>query len=288
MHISSNRAADVAAWYKAELLKIYDQAEARVIVDWVIEHHTGLSRLKAMSDPGFRFTESEILKLHFAFKRILADEPVQYVLGYGWFYGRRFAVKPGVLIPRRETEELVAWALDELAAGWEVLDVGCGSGCIGLTLKLENPSLGVTLVDVSPEALEVCRENCAIHRSGVTVLEADIFSPPDFFKEKMFNLIISNPPYVRLSEQLAMKPNVLHHEPRLALFVPDDDPLVFYRVIAQFALQHLHDGGLLMFEINEALGEAVGKLLQQTGFSDVELRRDMQHRWRMVKGKIFR
>lgn len=284
MQIASNRLADVVAWYRKFIRKQYDAEEAGTVVDWVIENMTGFSRLKVMANPDYRLSESEILKIHFAFKRIAANEPVQYVLKEAWFYGRQFEATPDVLIPRRETEELVEWGLRLAGEGWRVLDVGTGSGCIALTMKLEKPSLQVTALDFDAGALEVCRRNAVRLNAEAELVQADALNLSDDNFIQPFQMIVSNPPYVRLSEKVLMKPNVLNYEPHQALFVTDEDPLIFYRAVGEFARKKLAGGGLILFEINEALGDEMVELLRSLGFGKIELRRDMQQRWRMVKG----
>lgn len=284
MQVASNRLSDVVFYYRQYLQPQFDKSESATLVEWVIEEKLGISRLKMQTEGNYRLSESELLSIHFAFKRIAGFEPVQYVLGKGWFYGRPFSVSPSVLIPRRETEELVAWALDLAEKGHRILDVGSGSGCIAITLKLEKPDLYVVAVDISDEAVETGRRNAELHSAGVDFIQADIFHLSGSEMEKQFDLIVSNPPYVRESEKLQMHSNVLHHEPGLALFVPDEDPLRFYRRIGEYALDALKSGGILLFEINEAFGQATVELLNNLGFHNVELRNDMQQRNRMVKG----
>ncbi len=284
MQVASNRLSDVVSYYRQYLQPQFDKSESATLVEWVIEEKLGISRLKMQTEGNYRLSESELLSIHFAFKRIAGFEPVQYVLGKGWFYGRPFSVSPSVLIPRRETEELVSWALDLAEKGHRILDVGSGSGCIAITLKLEKPDLSVVAVDISDEAVETGRRNAELHSAGVDFIQADIFHLSGSKMEKQFDLIVSNPPYVRESEKLQMHSNVLNHEPGLALFVPDEDPLRFYRRIGEYALDALKTGGILLFEINEAFGQATVELLNNLGFCNIELRNDMQQRNRMVKG----
>jgi len=282
MQVASNRLADVVSYYRQYLQQHFDKTEAATLVGWVIEEKLGINRLKMLTESDYRLSESELLTVHFAFKRIAGHEPVQYVLGKGWFYGRPFSVSPSVLIPRRETEELVAWALELSDYGRRILDIGSGSGCIAITLK--RPDLSVVAIDISADALETGRRNAEMHAAAVEFIQVDIFQLPVGGPEGRFDLIVSNPPYVRESEKTLMQPDVLNHEPTLALFVPDDDPLRFYHRIGEYALPALNEGGILLFEINEAFGPATVELLNQLGFHDVVLRNDMQQRNRMVKG----
>ncbi|MDD2965680.1 MAG: peptide chain release factor N(5)-glutamine methyltransferase [Bacteroidales bacterium] len=284
MQIASNRVADVAAWYQKMLLDAYDVVEARIVVDWVLEEFTGRTRVHRFAHPEDRLSESEILKIHFAFKRIASGEPVQYVLHKAWFYGRPFYVDPAVLIPRRETEELVEWCLSVVQPGWRVLDIGSGSGCVGITLKLEQPLIDATLLDVSKAALSVSSRNGVQLGAGISLVESDILNRDSWSGHPGYNLIVSNPPYVRQSERKLMNGRVLNHEPALALFVSDADPLIYYRAIAAFAMESLLPGGVLFFEINEELPDQTVGLLTETGFEEVEVRNDMQNKPRMVMG----
>ena len=283
MQVASNRLADVVAWYRKTLQNQYEAGEARLIVEWVVEEKLGFDKIKASINGDYRLSESELLLVHFAIKRIAAHEPVQYVLGKGWFYGRPFLVRPGVLIPRRETEELAEWALRLAKPGHHVLDIGTGSGCIAITLRIENPELRVTALDKSPEALEVCRINARSHQAEVELLHVDILAPSLAPPAVSYDLIVSNPPYVCEKEKKAMQPNVLNHEPHEALFVPDDDPLLFYRAIGLYARAALRPGGSLLIEINEAYGKETIGMLQNQGYTDVELRQDLQGRDRMIR-----
>lgn len=283
MQVASNRLADVVAWYRKTLLAQFEKDEARLIVEWVIEEKLGFDRIRASLNGEYRLSESELLLVHFAIKRIAAREPVQYVLGKGWFYGRPFLVRPGVLIPRRETEELAEWALRLLKPGHHVLDIGTGTGCIAITLKLENPGLRVVALDKSPDALAVCRINASNHQAAIELLHDDILAPSLVTPDGSYDLIISNPPYIREKEKKEMQPNVLNHEPHEALFVPDDDPLLFYRAIGLFALKALRPGGLLLLEINEAFGQETIALLQHQGYCNAQLRHDLQGRDRMIQ-----
>ncbi|WP_270488264.1 peptide chain release factor N(5)-glutamine methyltransferase [Butyricimonas synergistica] len=213
------------------------------------------------------------------------DRPVQYVLGETEFLGVDFHLNSDTLIPRPETEELVMWVAESgLKAGERVLDVGTGSGCIIVALGKMVPGLELHGVDVSPEALRQAGENARSNGVEVNFLERDIL-----YHERWdwsdFDVIVSNPPYVRESEKALMHERVLGYEPHRALFVTDEDPLVFYRVIAEFGRLHLKPGGLLFFEINEAFGREMVELLEGMGYREVELRKDIHERDRMVKAK---
>ena len=213
------------------------------------------------------------------------DRPVQYVLGETEFLGVDFHLNSDTLIPRPETEELVMWVAESgLKTGERVLDVGTGSGCIIVALGKMVHGLELHGVDISPEALRQAGENARENGVEVCFLERDILHH-ERWDWSDFDVIVSNPPYVRVSEKALMHERVLEYEPHRALFVTDEDPLVFYRAIAEFGRLHLKSGGLLFFEINEAVGRETVALLEEMGYREVELRKDIHERDRMVKGK---
>lgn len=223
--------------------------------------------------------------------RLVNGEPVQYVLGQADFFGLKFKVSPDVLIPRQETEELVAWVLeylkDNAADTPSLLDIGLGSGCIGVTLKKKFPRLQLFGLEKSPAALKIAVENSVnILGEGAAFkfMEGDIFHYPDWDEFPQLNAVVSNPPYIPLVEKSIMPEHVTAHEPAQALYVDNDDPMAFYRVIADFALSKLHPGGALFFECNEFNARDVAVLLRKKGFDKVELRKDMSGAERMVRG----
>lgn len=208
-------------------------------------------------------------------------EPIQYILGETHFLGRTFRVAPGVLIPRPETEELVEMMVTELSPASRVLDIGTGSGCIAISLAKELPGLQVSAWDVSPEALKIATANAEALQASVRFELCDVLSHVPA-TTRCYDVIVSNPPYVTQGEKQEMEPNVLNWEPPLALFVPDADPLRFYRRIATLGLDMLVDGGRLYFEINRAFGEATVSMLRQAGYRSVCLRKDISHNDRFV------
>lgn len=223
--------------------------------------------------------------LYEAIERLLQREPLQYVLGETNFYGYTFRVNPAVLIPRPETEELVHLVLQrhKKEQPLKILDVCTGSGCIALTLAKELPQARVWATDISPEALAVAEENKQQLGVEALILEADALQAP--FPVAELDVVVSNPPYVLEQEAALMQPNVLDWEPHLALFVPNTDALLFYKVIAREAAQKLKQGGWLYFEINEAWGSQVAALMQEIGFEEVQVLQDMQGKMRMVEGR---
>jgi release factor glutamine methyltransferase len=227
--------------------------------------------------------------------RLISGEPVQYVLGAADFFGLKFKVDSSVLIPRQETEALVAWVLEALKSfsplsSPALLDIGLGSGCIGITLKKKRPGLQLFGLEKSPTALELALENAArILSPGVSspqFIAGDILNPVDWAKFPKLDIVVSNPPYIPHSEKNLVPDHVLSHEPALALFVDDPDPLLFYRVIADFSLEKLNPDGLLFFECNEFNAPEVARLLEAKGFSAVELRKDLAGAERMVKAIV--
>lgn len=227
--------------------------------------------------------ESFVNKFRGMIELLKEGHPLQYVVGETEFLGRKFRVNPSTLIPRPETGELVRWAAAHAGVGGRLLDIGTGSGCIAVSLACLCPGAEVEGVDISAEALAVAAQNAA--HNGVEVLfrQADILNYQQS-EWRRYDMIVSNPPYVRESEKAGMQPQVLLHEPHGALFVPDGDPLLFYRRIAEFGQEHLREGGHLFFEINEAFGAETATLLEHHGYTEVEVRRDFDGRERMAKG----
>ncbi len=218
--------------------------------------------------------------------RLKNQEPIQYILGETEFYGLTFKVNPSVLIPRPETEELVDWILkSELPESPVIFDVGTGSGCIPISLKKNLPNAQVLACDISKESLKIANKNAKINRVEVEFILQDFLNlqAPEGFPK--LDILISNPPYVRDSEKKLMEKNVLDFEPETALFVPDDDPLRFYKALVEFGNDRLRKGGLMFWEINEAFGKECVLLLKENGYSNVELRKDLNGKYRMVKAQ---
>lgn len=271
-----------------QLFGLYDADEAAAVFFTVAAHISGLDR------PGLLVRRDDLLPEDLTDRYLLvldglvSGKPVQYVLGTAYFYGLFFMVSPAVLIPRPETEELVDWVIGscrqrmaaECDASLQLLDIGTGSGCIAVSLKKNLNGVLVYALDVSEEALGVARTNAAKNEVSVGFVHADV---RNYCTDAAFDVIVSNPPYVTGAERSDMLDHVLDHEPHLALFVPDHDPLEFYRAIADFALVHLNPGGLLFFEINAAFGAETVELLRDRLFTDIELRKDMQGRDRMIR-----
>ncbi|MBC9932403.1 peptide chain release factor N(5)-glutamine methyltransferase [Chitinophaga qingshengii] len=267
---------------------LYDTREAANIAHLVLEHITGMNKLDRLVHKAKLLTPDQNVRLKSAIEALQRMEPVQYVTGSSWFYGMELTVNQHVLIPRPETEELVAWIIQDLAGHPRphLLDIGTGSGCIPLALKQNIPGAIVAAIDVSEAALSVAKDNAVRLRLEVDFLYLSALDEQQMNTLPAFDVIVSNPPYITQSEQASMQQQVWGFEPSLALFVPDNDALLFYRHIARTALQKLHPGGALYFEINESLGREVVALLQSMGFKDVVLRQDMFGKDRMVKAFV--
>jgi release factor glutamine methyltransferase len=287
MKVTSNKAIDVYKYYRDRLLDLYGSEESTSLMTIVFDHYVSLKRHEILSDTARRISESELLKIHFACKALLNQQPVQYITGTAWFYCEAFKVTPDVLIPRPETEELCDWIIKDTLSTFtnqspiRILDIGTGSGCIAITLKQNIEKAFVTALDISEKALEVAKTNAAVKNVEIEFVKADILQPEQW-PEGPFDIIVSNPPYVRESEKELMKPNVLEHEPHTALFVSNEQPLVFYDAIANLALQSLTVQGKLFFEINENLQDDLTLLLQKKRLQSIEFRNDLNHKVRMV------
>ena len=287
MKVTSNKAIDIFKYYRDQLLDLYGQEESTSLMTILFEHYVSLKRHEILSGSARRISESELLKIHFACKALLNQKPVQYITGTAWFYGEAFKVTPDVLIPRPETEELCDWIIKDCLSSStnrfsiRMLDIGTGSGCIAITLKQKIKDALVTALDISDKALEVAKTNAANQNAVIEFVKADILQPQEW-PAGPFDIIVSNPPYVRESEKELMKPNVLEHEPHTALFVSDEQPLVFYEAIAKLALRSLTAQGKLYFEINENLQDDLKLLLQNIGFQSIEFKHDLNNKVRML------
>ena len=264
---------------------IYTEQECLNMVNWLFLSVAGIEKKEFSLDRGKLIDEKIKAELLEKLSELMAHKPIQYVTGTAYFHDLELAVNPSVLIPRPETEELVKWVADDNKeiAGLKVLDIGTGSGCIILALGnlLKNPRL--TAVDVSAKAIETALGNAIKFDIRVDFKIADILEENEWNKLGTYDLIISNPPYVRESEKCMMQANVLDYEPSVALFVPDRDPLLYYRAIARFSKRHLSENGKLYLEINENLGKEVMVLLKDEGFLEIILKKDMQGKDRMVR-----
>ena len=268
---------------------LYDDREATNIPDWVMEYITGKKRIDRLIDKQAVLSEDQISQLQSILAELATDKPVQYVLGKAWFAGINFFVNESVLIPRPETEELIFWTTEAIQNSkfkiQHLVDIGTGSGCIPISLKKKLPQIAITSVDVSGEALQVAKQNAETLNTDINFLQLDFLDESNWDRLPVYDIIVSNPPYIKQSEKSSMLPNVLKYEPALALFVPDEDALLFYRKIAAFGQSHLSAHGMIFLEINETLGNEVVSLFETFGY-ETELRKDMQGRDRMVKANF--
>lgn len=267
-----------------EIASAYDEGEAKAVARLALETMFGLSKADVFCGKVSELSGEKEERLRTVTHRLASAEPVQYVMGWEEFCGRRFSVRPGVLIPRPETEGLCRWAVE--TGGERVLDVGTGSGCIAITIASDVPQAHVDAWDISAEALAVARENARSLGVEVCFKQQDALCAPSEDRG-LYDLIVSNPPYICDHERSQMARNVLEHEPQQALFVSDDKPLLFYSAIASYALHALNAGGSVLFECNTAHVGDTTDMLQSMGFSDVEARNDLFGRPRFVKGRIL-
>ncbi|OEJ99410.1 protein-(glutamine-N5) methyltransferase, release factor-specific [Flavivirga aquatica] len=278
---------DIQNTFHQELDAFYAKEEVDSFFYLLIEFYYQVSRIQLAMDLNYMIANSNFILN--ALELLKQQQPIQYILGETEFYGLPFKVNKSVLIPRPETEELVAWVLKytENKEGVNILDIGTGSGCIAVSLAKKLPKAKVYALDVSREALDIAKHNANLNDVYVEFIEADVLtlSYTEFVSELgQFNVIVSNPPYVREQEKKLMKDNVLDNEPHLALFVKDENPLQFYEAITQIAVNSLVNNGSLFFEINEYLGNDMIILLRDNSFSKIELKQDIFKKDRMIKG----
>lgn len=255
------KGAELYRHFINSLKKIYSAGESEAITDMVFED-AGFSRKHLLSNPGVEFEKSVLSNLALKLNQLLQQHPVQYVLGYAWFYQLKFKVTPAVLIPRPETEELVKHVLAHFTekSNPVVLDVGTGSGCIPVSLAKKLPAASITAVDISKDALEIAHENAAGNNVQINFKKMDFLNTESRAQLAAYDCIVSNPPYIPKSEAALLDKNVVQNEPGEALFVPDDDPLVFYKAIADFASKHLKPGGIVFTETHENYAQQAAEI----------------------------
>ena len=281
---------ELKSQFSKELSGVYPSEEVQSFFTLLSEFILNYTRLDTVLKASEIISEENQQQFLEAIRRLKQFEPIQYIIGATEFYGLPFKVTPATLIPRPETEELVQWILEEYLAesqnqSLHFLDIGTGSGCIAIALAKNLPSIKISAVDVSKPALQVAQENAQNNQAAVTFFELDILKASAL--PETYNLIVSNPPYVREFEKKMMQPNVLSFVPESALFVSNVDPLLFYRKIAELAKQHLTPNGLLFFEINEYLGKELIELLLSIGFSEITVKKDIFNKDRMLSCKLL-
>ncbi len=291
-------------FFTGELSAFYPPSEIRSFLSLILDELLGFQRIDLITKADFEIDSETLEKLQKVIQRLQNQEPIQHILGRTEFYGLPFLVNEHVLIPRPETEELVEWVLSEVAKAQSskdielqsdalnkvgerkvsILDIGTGSGCIPIALKKNSPNVIISALDISKEALNVAAKNAELNEVEIEFIEKDILKTE--LLDQQYNIIVSNPPYVRELEKVEMKPNVLENEPHLALFVEDHDPLIFYRKIAQLAKNHLTEDGILFFEINQYLGKEMLEMMHLLGFQNVMLKKDLFGNDRMIKATV--
>ena len=267
------------------LTPLYDAGEAESFFYLILEEKNQLKRIDLALYPDLVFSEGEIVIWNSILKQLKKEIPIQYLLGKTSFYGLDFEVNENVLIPRPETEELVEWIIESQKSKVEsqkirILDIGTGSGCIVISLAKNIPNAQVFAIDVSEKALATAQKNAQNNSVNVTFIHQNILETEDL--QQQFDIIVSNPPYVRNLEKEEIKKNVLDNEPHLALFVADNDALIFYKKIAELAQKNLSENGQLYFEINQYLGKEMIDLLEKMNFKNIELRKDIYGNDRMI------
>lgn len=274
-------------FFERKLSNMYPKTEIDTFFFLLIEEYLDLQRVDIVIKPELVIEKEKLTVLNTCTERLIKEEPIQYLVGKTEFYGFPFVVNEHVLIPRPETEELVDWILSDIKdknQNLKIVDIGTGSGCISVSLKKHLPNAEVHAIDVSREALKVARQNAASNNVDVLFIEKDILNTSQL--DSQYDFIISNPPYVRELEKKEIKNNVLQNEPHLALFVENNDPLIFYNKIAELAKKNLEKNGKLFFEINQYLGEDNIQLLKEKGFQNIELRKDLFGKDRMIKSSF--
>jgi release factor glutamine methyltransferase len=274
---------------KSELKTIYDDREAENISDWVFENVTGLKRWERRENQNEELNKSDSEKLKKYLEELLKHKPVQYILNEAWFYKMKFYVNENVLIPRPETEELVEWIVkDERnnvrdnSKQTNIIDIGTGSGCIPVSLKKQLPDAGITAIDVSEKALLVSKKNAKKLNVSIDFFKIDFFKEDEWKSFPQFDIIVSNPPYIPISEKEILAKNVTDFEPGIALFVVGNDPFIFYKTIAKFSELHLNENGKIYVEVHEEYAKQVKVIFENAGFIS-EIKKDIYGKERMVK-----
>jgi release factor glutamine methyltransferase len=281
---------DLANKFTDSLKAMYEEDEAQAIFLIALAHATKFNRAAYLLKKEELIAGENLRKLEAILSMLIAGKPIQYITGETLFYGLPFKVNPSVLIPRPETEELVEWMISVCSSSFQtqnsklltILDIGTGSGCIAISLKKNLPNAKVYALDITADTLETAQQNAILNEVEVEFISDDILKPQSVILNTQYDVIVSNPPYIKEDEKPAMHDNVLANEPHRALFVSNEDPLIFYNAIADFALKNLTKSGLLFLEINEYLGQQTANLLKDKGFTNIELRKDMQGKDRMI------
>jgi release factor glutamine methyltransferase len=275
------------ATFKSQLKSIYDDREANNITDWVFENVTGLKKWQRRNNQN-TLSDTQKNQLDKYLKELLQSKPVQYVLNEVWFYKRKYYVNEDVLIPRPETEELVEWIIQDLKATQKrklhIIDIGTGSGCIPVTLKLELSNAMVDAIDIGDKALLVAKKNAYQLKASINFFQTNFLKNIEWPLLGKYDIIVSNPPYIPIIEKKILSKNVADFEPELALFVKDNEPFIFYQQMADFAQQHLNPDGKIYVEVHEAYANNVKKIFETAGFTTI-IKKDMYGKERMVRAE---
>jgi release factor glutamine methyltransferase len=287
MEVRTNKIGDIRKYYFQKLKDLFNEKEANALIFELIKEYAGLNKSVVLSDPEKTLSESELLKIHFGVKQLLNKKPIQYITGKVDFFGLNLKVTPDVLIPRPETEEMVGMMLKEIPEdrSLKILDIGTGSGCIAITLKKKLPNSEIIAIDISEPALEVARVNAESNHVNIDFHKIDILNLTQRSSLPDFDWVVSNPPYVSLIEKKQMDKNVLEFEPSIALFPTGDDPLIFYRAIATFCLDHLKPKSIFLCEVNQYLGIQTKNIFDDLGFFDLKLKKDLSGNTRFLCGR---
>ena len=287
MKMPENTIGSTKIYFNDELNSVFDATEIESMFFVVVDHYFNLSKKDFILNPEKRLSESELLKVIYCVKALMKQQPLAYILGEWEFFGLSFEVNEHTLIPRPETEELVDMILKENSGAVSVLDIGTGSGCIPIALKKENTDYSIFAIDVSKKALDTAERNALLNAVDISFSLFDILKGKESKFEQELDVIVSNPPYIPESDKTEMASNVLDYEPHLALFVENNEPLLFYDAIAVFAKKNLSSKGKLYFEIHEKYGKEVKELLVQKGFKNTAILKDINGKDRIVKGELF-
>ncbi len=279
--------SDFRTVFNHNLSELYPKTEIDAFFFRLVKDRFNFELTDVFTKPHFEILDSELTEMNSVLERLKHKEPIQYILGKTEFYGLEFLVNKHTLIPRPETEELVELIINKLSdlENCSILDIGTGSGCIAISLKKHLENSEVSAIDFSENALKMAQKNADLNKTDINFIQKDILKTEEL--PQKYDVIVSNPPYVRNLEKQEMKDNVLNFEPHSALFVDDENPLVFYDKIADLAQKHLNKNGLLFFEINQYLGNEMEELLNQKNFKNIEIKNDMFGNARMVFGTVM-
>ncbi len=289
MFVQSNRLSDIKSFYHSKLSSLFSENEINLMLKYLSFKRLNLSSVEYIDSMNILLSESDLLYYNFALKRLLKNEPFQYIIGDVEFYGLELNCDSRALIPRPETEELVDWILSSLDKNTtrEIADLCAGSGCIALALKSKIPNAEIIAAELSEEAIALIEENCLKTDLRVIPIKMDVLNDEEYslFKGNSFDCWVSNPPYIPYKDKQMMSENVLDFEPHIALFVEDNDPLIFYSKLAENAKKYLKNNGFLFFEIHEDYSEEMNAMLKEKGFVNIELRKDLQGKARMMRAQ---